>query len=714
MTADAADAEARSPGLSPTGVLRLLRPRAIAIVGVSPEPGSIGGAVLANLDRFAYGGTIHLVSRNRGDIGGRPCVASIDDLPKNIDVAVLAVPRDGIKDAVAACVRRQVGTAIIYAAGFAETGAAGRAEQDEIASIARDGGLALSGPNCIGLVNFSDRVPLTYEPLAPLADDGAPAIGVVAQSGAMLSALRAALLGKGLALSCLISTGNEAGLGAEDFLNFLLDEARTRVIVMFAEQIRQPRRFLAIAERAQQQGKPIVLMHPGRSAQARESARSHTGALGGDHAIMASLVRQRGVVLVDTIEELIDTAELLVRFSPPQAGAAVITNSGAFKGFALDFCEAIALDLPKPQPDTLAALRQALPPYAAIDNPLDTTGQTIKQPSIFTDAANHLLADPGMGSVIVSIVPGGPQQAMAKVAALLPPLAGAKKPVAVAVMGDEAPLPEKFVSSFREQGVPVFRSPERALRAMAHATAYGRQCTGAAPAKADLAVPDIALPRRGVVPEFAGKDFLARLGIPVPRGGLAHGVAEAHEIAERIGYPVVIKAQAAELAHKSDVGGVIVGIADADELAAAWERLHKNVATAWPGHALEAILVETMAPSGVEMVVGGRRDPDWGPVVMVGLGGIWIEALHDVRLLPPDLSRAAIAEEVAKLKGFGLLRGARGRPPADIDALVDTIATIGALLISRPEVAEIDINPLVVYPKGVLALDVLFVVSAGT
>lgn len=697
----------------PSAVGRLLRPRSIAIVGVAPDPGSIGGAVLANLERFAYGGDIHLVSRSRSEINGRPCVASVDDLPKNIDVAVLALPGGGIKDAVAACVRREVGAALIYAAGFAETGAAGRAEQDAIAELARQGGLALGGPNCIGLVNYHDGVPLTYEPLTPLDCSDAPAIGVVAQSGAMLSALRAALLGKGLALSHIVSTGNEAGLSSEEFLAFLVDDASTRAIVMFAEQIRQPGRFLAVAERARERGKPIVLMHPGRFTRARESARTHTGALAGDHAIMTSLVRWHAVVLVDTIEELIDTAEILVRFRPPTSGAAVITNSGAFKGFALDFCEAIGLDLPRPTAETLAALRQALPPYAAIDNPLDTTGQTIKEPSIFTDAAAHLLADPGMGSVVVSIVPGGPSQAMAKVAALLPALAGADKPVAVAVMVDEGPLPADFVSSFRHQGVPVFRSPERALRAMAHATAYGRQRAAAAERTTEVIIADLVLPRHGVLPEFAGKEIVSRLGIPVPRGGLAHDLAAAQEIAKAIGYPVVLKAQAAELAHKSEAGGVVVGIADADGLAAAWWRLQENVAAARPGLALEGVLVEAMAPPGVEMVVGGRRDPDWGPVTMVGLGGIWVEALHDVRLMPPGLPREAIAGEIAKLKGAALLRGGRGRPPTDVDALAETIMKIGAFLRARPEAAEIDINPLLVYPEGVLALDVLLVVSGG-
>jgi acetate---CoA ligase (ADP-forming) len=691
-------------------VARLVRPGSIAIVGVSPEPGSLGGAVLQNLTRFGYGGDIHLVSRSRSEIDGRSCVASIADLPKGIDVAVLAVPSAGIKDAVESCVQREVGAAMIYAAGFAETGEAGRAEQDAIARVARDGGMALVGPNCIGLVNYRDGVPLTYEPLERLPPSNAPAIGVVAQSGAMLSGLRMALLGKALGLSHIVSTGNEAGLGAEDFLEFLVDDAATRAIVLFAEQIRAPQRFLAIAEHARERRKPIVLMHPGRSSRARESARTHTGALAGDYAVMANLVRRQGVVLVDTTEELIDTAEILARFpEPPRAGAAVITNSGAFKGFALDFCDALGLDLPKPAPATLDALRQALPPFAAIDNPLDTTGQTIKEPRIFTAAAAHLLADPGMGSVIVSIVPGGTAQAMAKVEALLSPLASATKPVAVAVMGDEGPLPAEFAPAFRHKGVPVFRSPERALRAMAHATTYGRQLERAAAVNRDVLQPD--LPQGGVVPEYLGKSVISELGIPVPPGALVSSLAEAQKIAQRIGFPVVLKAQAAALTHKSEAGGVLLGIDDTDALMAAWDRLHDGVAAARPGLVLDGVLVEAMAKPCLEMVVGGRRDPDWGPVVMVGLGGIWVEALDDVRLMAPDLPREAIAGEIAQLKAAGLLQGARGRPAADTEAVVDTVQKVGALLRGCPAVTEIDINPLVIYPNGVLALDVLLVIS---
>jgi acyl-CoA synthetase (NDP forming) len=691
---------------------RLLRPRSIAIVGVSPEPGSIGGAVLANLDRFGYRGDIHLVSRNRREINGRPCLAGVNDLPEGCDVALLALPGAAILEAAAACARRHVGAAMIYAAGFAETGADGRVQQDAIAKLARDAGMMLAGPNCTGLVNFNDGIPLTYEPLTPLPATDAPAVGIVAQSGAMASALRPALLAKGLNVSLVVSTGNEAGLGAEDYLQHLVEDARTKAIVLFVEQFRQPRRFLDIAAHARDTRKPIVLLHPGRSARARDSARTHTGALAGDYAVMATMVRHHGVVLAETIEELIDTAELLARFpEPPAQGAAIVTNSGAFKGFALDFCEAIGLDLPKPAPETLDLLRTTVPAFATVDNPLDTTGQTIKDPWIFTDSAKHLLADPAIGSLIVSIVPGGPKQAMAKVDALLPPMTASRKPAAIVVMGDEQPLPAEFFAAFRHKGIPGFRSPERALRAMALATAYGRRRAAAQALPPDIAVPEIEILQGGSIPEYAGKELMRALGIAVPNGALAGTLAEARETARRIGYPVVLKAQAAELAHKSDVGGVIVGIKDADALASAWERLHRTVGEARPGLALDGVLVEAMAGAGLEMVIGGRRDSAWGPVLLIGLGGVWIETLQDVRLLPADASLTTIADELSRLKAAPLLHGTRGRPPGDIDALAAALARIGALMRKYPAIVEIDVNPLVVYPKGqgVLALDVLLV-----
>src|SRR5262245_16006721 len=688
-----------------TGLERLMRPRSVAIVGASPEPGSIGGAVLGNLEHCGYRGDIHLISRRSKDVNGRPCLPSIDDLPDGVDAAVLVVPQHAVVEAVAACGRRRIGAAVVFASGFAEVDAGGRAEQDRLLQTARAAAMRLLGPNCIGFTNFADGVALTFETIAPEPIAGRPAVGVVTQSGALAGALRIALSAKGLGVSHAVSTGNEADLTAEDFVRFLLEDPHTRVISLFVEQIREPQLFLSLADHARSLRRPIVLLHPGKGMRARESARSHTGALAGDHAVMTALLRHKAVVLVDTIDELVDAADLLARAKPPVGGAGIITNSGAIKGFALDFAETIGLDVPALAPATRAALKDALPAFASLDNPVDVTAQVIKDITIWTRAADALLADPGIGSLAMLAVPGAAKQAMDKVHAVLPAIVAAGKPAVVAALGDASPLPAEFLTLFRDQGVAVFRSPERAMRALALATDYGRALQAMEGAAPPTAVPP--LPRLGVLPEHAGKAYLAALGIPVPPGRLASDLDAAENIASEIGYPVALKAPASALTHKSDAGGVALGVDDARALAAAWEEMQGNMARR--GVALEGVLVERMVEPGLEMIVGARRDQNWGPVVMVGLGGIWVEALNDVRLMPADLPKTRVVEEIHRLRGAALLRGVRGRPPADVEALADTVMRVGAAIRARAEIVEIEINPLVVRAAGVVAVDALIV-----
>jgi acyl-CoA synthetase (NDP forming) len=733
-----------------------LRPRSVAIVGVSPEPGSIGANVLDNLTGIGFSGDIHLVSRTNREIGGRRCFGSIDELPEGVDVAVLAVPRQATVDAVKACVRRNIGAALVFASGFAEIDETGSAEQATMASIANEGSLALCGPNCIGFANLTDRVALTFEPLAlpppyppPHAGEGrvgggrARAIGVVTQSGAMCSTLRLALLAKELNLSCVVSTGNEAQLTTEDFLAFLIEDDATQVVVLFMEQVRDPGLFLALCARARTRKKPIVLMHPGRSARAQASARTHTGAMADNHAVMAALVTHETVVLVETLEELIDTAEILARFpKPPVKGAAVMTNSGAFKGYALDFAETIGLDLPVLSAVSVAGIKAVLPPFAAIENPVDVTAHSMRDATILSRTAAHLLADPAMGSLVISIVAGAPRFAMAKANAIGAGIANLEKPIAVATMGDDTPLPAEFPTLLRDHGLAFFRSPERALRAMARATWYGREVTSARrrapPVSLQAPLPnppphageeismnppphageEISMNppphagegregASGAVAEYVGKKLLSLLGIAVPAGELARDPSAARDIARRIGFPVVLKAQSDALAHKSDVGGVILDIADETALTRAWDRIAANIHKARGDLVLDGMLVETMAAPGLELVVGAHREKAWGPFVTIGIGGIWIEALRDIRLLPADLDHDGIIEELLKLKGAALLRGHRGAPDADLDAIAECVLRLGALVRGDPRVTEVEINPLVAYPKGALALDVL-------
>jgi acyl-CoA synthetase (NDP forming) len=302
-------------------------------------------------------------------------------------------------------------------------------------------------------------------------------------------------------------------------------------------------------------------------------------------------------------------------------------------------------------------------------------------------------------------VPGAPKQAIGKGQAVLSAIVASGKPAVVAALGDESPIPAEFYSMFRERGVPVFRSPERALQALAHATRYGRALTAAGAKAPPIKTP--SLPARGMLPEYKGKAYLASLGISIPKGKLARDLAAAKASAAEIGYPVALKAQASALSHKSDRGGVILGIESEHTLASAWDQIHSAMA----GIALDGILVEQMVEGGLEMIVGARRDPSWGPVVMVGLGGIFVETLKDVRLMPAWLPKQRIVEECYRLNGAALLRGTRGRPPADVEALTEVVLRIAAAMNARPEVTEIDINPLSVLPsgQGAIALDALIV-----
>jgi acyl-CoA synthetase (NDP forming) len=429
---------------------------------------------------------------------------------------------------------------------------------------------------------------------------------------------------------------------------------------------------------------------------------------------MATLVVQKGVVLVDTMEELIDTAEMLARFPvPSRHGAAVITNSGAFKGFALDFCESIGLALANPSPATLAQLGKALPSFATVENPLDVTGQVIKEPAILANTMGPLLADPEVGSVLVAVVPGGPKQATDKADALLPVLKSAAKPVAMAVMGDEVALPAGYSNRLRDENVAFFRSPERALRALAHVTRCARNQTNPAGAAPRPTLPAVDLPGPGVLPEYAAKAIISRIGIAVPKGALARSVAEAARIAAGIGFPVVLKAQSSALAHKSEAGGVLIDITDDAALKAGWERLQANVRATHPDLTLDGVLVEAMSPSGVELMIGGKRDAQWGVVLTVGLGGVWVEALCDVQLLAPGCTAIEIRDRIVELRASALLGRFRGQPPRDIAALTDAIERVDALMTAYPAIKEIDINPIVIHAedRGVVALDALIVIG---
>jgi acetate---CoA ligase (ADP-forming) len=696
-------------------VSRLLRPRSIAVVGISPERGSVGATMLSSLESVGYGGAIHLVSRRSGEAFGRRCVPAIDDLPMDIDLAVLCLPRAAVHEAVAACGRRRIGGAIVFAAGFAETGEAGAAEQRRLAEIANRSGVAMLGPNCLGFINHLDGAALCMSLPHPRRDAD-PSVAFLTQSGAMMLAAADMAWANGIGFTFLVSTGNEAVIGVEDFLAAMIEDAATRIILLFIEEIRRPRAFLRLARQARERKKPIVMFHSGRTLRARAAAHSHTGALAGDFRVMAALTAHEGVILVDSFDALFDVAALLSRHPhPPTKGVGLVTNSGAFRGITFDVCAEEGLDVPALTRPTLDRLAALMPDFAAPDNPLDVGTQLLRQPELLGIATQALLDDPNVGSVVVAPVLGSVDRAVEKARSANAVLRLAQKPAAFAAIGGEA-APAEFFAEFASHEVVMFRSPERALRALARITDYGlalrrwdersRGCE----AVTEKIPP---LPGRGMLSEHLGKAYLAALGIAVPAGGLACSADDAAAIAAQIGFPVVLKAQAKGFAHKSDCGGVMLAISDQNALRQAWGQLRAQLATSCPDLRLDGVLVERMSPPGLEFIVGARRDPAWGPVVAVGLGGVLVETLDDVRLMAPDVTEEEIKGELRKLRGAKLLEGARGAPPVDVAALAAIVAKIGALMRENPDLIEIDLNPVTVYERGAgaCALDALLVVE---
>lgn len=709
------------PDRSAAPLDRILRPRSIAIVGASADPRSFGGFVQANLERFGYEGRLHLVSRSSAEIHGRACVKAVDELPEGIDLAVLAIPEAGVLDAVKGLAARRCHAAVLFASGYAEAGDEGRAKQQQLAAAAREAGILLVGPNCMGFSNLAAGIPVTFEPLPARPREARPGVGVVAQSGFMAANLRDAFLGRGVPVTSVFSTGNEVSVCVEDVLAHYIADAQTRVIAVYVEQIRRPQAFLQLAAQARAAAKPLVLLMPGRSARAREAAQSHTGALAGDHATATALLQREAVVAVDALDELLDTTVILLRYpQPPAGGTAFMTGSGAMKNIALDFADDLGLDLPELAAATRRRLSEMLPAYAVAENPLDYTTIGVRQPGLIGELLLTMLDDAHIGNLVLAI-PVGPEVAQRdKAEHIVPALARATKPAVLVLTGDGSPVEPFFVDAINASGVPMFRSADRALRALRRVADYGEALQRAARATrgraAALPLPG-AVPANGTFAEYQGKAWLAQAGLAVPKGALARSADEAVRIAGEVGYPVVLKAQASELPHKSDVGGVLVGLADEAALREGWQRLHASVGQHRPGLQLDGALVEAMGPRGLELVVGARRDAEWGPVVLVGLGGVWIEALKDVRLIPADLAEPDIVVELGRLKAATVLQGMRGAAGVDLNAIAKVVALVGAQMRANPRIAEIDINPLVAYPAGaaqpVLALDALVVATAA-
>ncbi|MBW4079180.1 MAG: acetate--CoA ligase family protein [Acidobacteria bacterium] len=709
------ESASESPRVSRHALERLLHPRSIAIVGASDVPESIGGAPIALIERFGYDGEVHLVSRTRTHINERPCVNSIDDLPYGVDALVLAIPKIGVVDALEAAGRRGVGGAIVFSSGYAEADSEGAADQLDLAVLARKYDIALAGPNCLGLINFTHSVPLTFGDASPNRRFDGPSLAIIAQSGAMSLALTYAAMAQDIAVSYTISTGNEAVLGIEDYLGVILDQDGPRAVALLVEQIRRPTEFIELARVARERGIALCVLHTGRSERGQAASLSHTGAIAGDQALMRAVLGREGVLFIDSLDELIDTACVVVKCPAPSAyGVAFMTDSGAAKTHAIDVGDDIGLLLPELTAPTLRQLTEELPSYALASNPVDITAMGLNDPSLYGRVASTLLSDDQVGCLVVSAMPGSHVQGTQQVDALLPVLARADKPVIYTIMGGDSPLPPENIAKIFDAGLPLFRSPERALRAARNVTHLARTFNDAARRSVPGVYEALDIDPSRPMSEHEAKSLLSHAGLRVPDGGVANDVDAALEVAARIGYPVILKIASAQILHKSDVGGVIM-VSDEQGLTRAYEQMLKRVRSSRPDASIEGVLVEEAVIGGVEMIVGARRDAAWGDTVLIGLGGVWAEVFNDAVVVSADADRAEILTAIESLRGSATLHGVRGGPMSDIDALVRAVELIAGLLRATPTSVEIEINPLVVLQAGdgVAALDAIIVTQAS-
>ena len=700
-----------SPKASRHAIGRLLHPRSVAIVGASDVPASIGGAPIALMERFGYVGDVHYVSRTRTQINGRPCFDSIESLPYGVDAIVLAIPKAGVADAVAAAGRRGVGGAIVFSSGYAEVDADGAEQQLELAFVATEFDLALAGPNCLGLINFAESAPLTFGDVSQNRRAGGPSLAIISQSGAMSLALTYAAMAQDITMSYTISTGNEAVLGIEDFLGVILDDESVRAVALLIEQVRRPAEFIALARVARRRGVGLCVLHTGRSVRAQASSLSHTGAIAGDQEVMRAILHREGVLFIDSLDELIDTACVLVKCPTPSAdGVAFMTDSGAAKTYAIDVSDDVGLLLPELSPSTLVKLAEELPAYAIASNPVDITAMGLNDPSLYGRVASALLGDEDVGCLVVSAMPGSNVQGTQQVEALLPVLATADKPVIYTIMGGESPLPLENTAKIFDAGLPLFRSPERALRAARNVMQRSRTVREAEFRVIPGEYTALDLDVRNPLSELGAKALLSRAGLRVPSGELATDVRSAEAAAAKLGYPVILKIVSQQIPHKSDVGGVVV-VASNEELRRAFAEMLVQVLVARPDAIVDGVLVEEVISGGVETIVGARRDVSWGDTVLVGLGGVWAEVVNDAVVIAADADRSEILTAINSLRGAVTLRGARGGEMSDLAALVSAVELIGGLLRATPQCAEIEVNPLLVLPNGagVVALDALIV-----
>ncbi|WP_340108260.1 acetate--CoA ligase family protein [Pikeienuella sp. HZG-20] len=688
----------------------ILHPRSVAVIGASEDVGKFGGRVMHYLVKHKFAGRIVPVNPKRDSVFGVPCVPHISKAEGPVDVALLALPAHTLVAALADCAEAGVGACIVMTTGFAEAGEEGAARQEELLEISRSTGMRIVGPNCMGLISPHSKMALTSSLVLETDHLRAGSVGLISQSGALMVSMYNRADDAGIGFSACVSLGNQADMEISDFVEYLLHDAATKVICIYMEGLRDPARFLALADEARRIGKPLLVVKTGRTEAGVESAKSHTASLAGSYDVFSAACRDHGIILLDDPDGMIETADVLARWPTRCSdGVAVFSASGGGAGIGVDRASEAGLRLSVLSDETRASLREVLLPPQA-NNPIDLGGRIVSDPFDGAQRAYDAMAgdaDTGLVWIVLTTVPFYERmtELMARAA-----IAAGKPFIFLVTPGSAADGPRRIL---RELGCVYFDRVDDCIRVLAARDAYFRMREKAPEIEAPQAKEQrSAAPLKGrpgeLLSETVVKSLIESYGVRVTRQREAASAENAVSAANEIGYPVVLKPVADGLVHKSDIGAVKLNLTDADAVRSAFAEIEGAVGKHLSASAFKGCSVQEMWKPELELILGVKRDPLFGPVVVCGAGGVFVELFSDVAVAVAPISVEKARELLLSLRIAPLFGEFRGRAPLDLNEAATALSALSDLAVDhRDQLIELDVNPLGVRleGEGVCALD---------
>ena len=677
----------------------------VAIIGASNKPNKLSYGIVKNLTLYGFKGEIYPVNPKEDEILGLKCYPDISKVPDPVDLAVIILPAGLIFPVVQECYKRGIKAVTVISGGFKELGPQGEKLEKELVEFVRNNGMRMVGPNCVGTMSLHTGLNTTF--ISGVPDTGG--IGFLSQSGAVLGGVVDYVKGKGIGFSHFLSLGNEADVTETDIIEYLGDDLHTHVIAAYVEQIQDGQKFISISKQVTR-NKPIVLLKAGRTSAGARAVSSHTGSLAGSHTAYQAAFKQSGVIEVETVNDLFDVSQAFALQHLPKGNrVAILTNSGGPAALLSDSLANNGFVISDLQTDTMDELRKVLNPSAQVANPVDMLGGA--EPHEYEQAMQLLVNDPNVDIVVPILVPQALVNPVEVAEKIVKISKTTDKTVIACFMGDSLVLEPRKV--LHEGKVPMVVFPDGIGTILAALRTYSDWLNSSLESVESFAGLDKKLAEKllqeaklnGSMSETLSRPLLQAYQIPVVAGDVAEDKESASELAEKIGFPVVMKINSPDILHKSDVGGIRLGLQNKDDVRRAYEEMMKSVSQKKPDALLEGVLIEAMAPKGHEVIIGMKRDPGFGAMMMFGLGGIFVELFKDVSFRVAPLTRQDALDMIYSTKAGKLLTGYRGEKEKDINAIVDVILKLSQLSIDFPEIEEIEINPLLVLQDSALALD---------